>query len=465
MKGSGVVQSLKSLASKLHPQLPLSPKESQRLLTALTSSFRQQLDQAHPHRVGGEDAKANQEDAARPKLERLGVRSLHASSIDSADKHLTSVLTSPLLTRPYGSRALTLDYESAQKSLQEDPYQDPASLLEDYHENGVATIPIAALCLEKFSERLARLDDAARAKVVSETRAGSRTLYWLWNSKLHDTDGFVDDRRLMVAMVRLIIEEGYEDLLWDWLKLDVKLGSQDKKYPNEMKQAVYACRWKSRVLGEIVGSKLTTDRRRSADDALDVVFKARKINRSLPLGTWIPFAPSVLAIQKAFQRRGAPFERTDVAKFERFVEVAVSCVGLKVALQRHTKAVLTMYHPQSPSAWPYLELFRMLFAPGADSDEGARVLLRYINKPIDLKTRVYWFRSMVDVAAMLEVDGNMKERDWMISQIKRIFPDWEGRIPSALEDQYRQLGKVRQTAEAPNRDGSEETPLPFPTFT
>ena len=37
-----------SLASKIHPQLPLTPRESQQLLNLLTTSFRSHLDREHP---------------------------------------------------------------------------------------------------------------------------------------------------------------------------------------------------------------------------------------------------------------------------------------------------------------------------------------------------------------------------------------------------------------------------------
>ena len=45
---------LSTLASKIHPQLPLSPRESQQLLSLLTQSFRAHLDREHPSPPLGE---------------------------------------------------------------------------------------------------------------------------------------------------------------------------------------------------------------------------------------------------------------------------------------------------------------------------------------------------------------------------------------------------------------------------
>ena len=218
MKGSAVVQGLKSLASKLHPQLPLSPKESSRLLTALTSSFRQQLDAAHPRPVSDEKDRPKLEDGATPKT---GNHGLHSSSAALADKHLASVLTNPLLTRRDGAKKPTLDYTTAKIDLQKNPAKDPISLLEDFSDKGAATIPIAVLCLETFQKLLDNLDADKRRNQIVQTEAGKRTLLWLWKSKLYETDAFVDDKRLVEVMVPIVIEEGFENYLWEWLKLDM----------------------------------------------------------------------------------------------------------------------------------------------------------------------------------------------------------------------------------------------------
>ena len=116
------MQSLKSLVSKLHPQLPLSPKESQRLLTALTSSFRKQLDEAHPRQAQDEDV--------RPKLDRMGpvnpgYHGLHTSSVSFADKHLASVLTNPLLAKTAADEKPGVAYEKAKLELEQNPDKDP----------------------------------------------------------------------------------------------------------------------------------------------------------------------------------------------------------------------------------------------------------------------------------------------------------------------------------------------------
>ena len=215
MKGSAVFQGLKDWASKFHPQLPLNSKESQRLLTALTSSFRKQLDEAHPQPVSGEVRKENR---LKPSSPRPAAQHLHSSSVTLADRHLASVLTSPLLANHAVPRSPVLDYTSAKLTLQKNPSQDPISLLEDYHEKGVASIPLAVLCLEAFNASLASLTLERRRNAIKETKAGRRTLLWIWNSDIHETEAFLEDKRLMGLVTRLVVKEGYEELLWKWIR-------------------------------------------------------------------------------------------------------------------------------------------------------------------------------------------------------------------------------------------------------
>ncbi|KAK0914478.1 hypothetical protein LTR57_013921 [Friedmanniomyces endolithicus] len=128
MKGSTVLRSWKDWASKLHPQLPLSPKESHRLLTALTGSFRRHLDEVHP--TTAPDSKL--------KLGAVSVlttspHAIHSSAI-SADKHLASVLTNPLLNkrRPNVSTP-DQDLANAKAELLMNPAKIPVEVLEEYN--------------------------------------------------------------------------------------------------------------------------------------------------------------------------------------------------------------------------------------------------------------------------------------------------------------------------------------------
>lgn len=142
MRGSAVFRGLKSWVSALHPAAPLTPKESQRLLTALTGSFRRHLDETHPKAAASE---------VLPKLgngdsPKARPRALHSSAA-AADKHLSLILTNPLLIKKSsgGISKADQDFANAKVELQKNHAKDPISLLEEYGSQGAATVAVASM--------------------------------------------------------------------------------------------------------------------------------------------------------------------------------------------------------------------------------------------------------------------------------------------------------------------------------
>ncbi|TKA71322.1 hypothetical protein B0A55_07135 [Friedmanniomyces simplex] len=216
MKGSAVFRSLKAWASKLHHQLPLSPKESQRLLTALTGSFRRHLDEVHPRAAAD----------GKPKLglgeiSQISPRAIHSSAA-SADNHLASILTNPLLTKDRGSVSeADEDFANAKVELQTNAAKDPVLLLEEYNAKGAATLPIVRLCLQSFEESLVGLSVDKQREAVAETEPGRRTLLCLWRSGLHETKAFATGVEFLDLLSSALMREGLDNYLWEWLELDL----------------------------------------------------------------------------------------------------------------------------------------------------------------------------------------------------------------------------------------------------
>jgi len=209
MKGSAIVQSLKSLAAKFHPQLPLSQRESQRLLTALTTSFRKHLDEAHPRH----DQKVSSDSP-----DSIGngtgstARGLPSSSAALADKHLASVLTNPLLARAQSATQSLSNHDRVLAEIQADRTRDPIAILEEYHAKGAATIQIATLCLREALDRLHQISEVKQRQVeLAEAKPGKRVLYWLWNSEQYQTDEFCDDVGFQCLLMSVLDKEGSEE--------------------------------------------------------------------------------------------------------------------------------------------------------------------------------------------------------------------------------------------------------------
>ncbi|KAK5680401.1 hypothetical protein LTS10_007329 [Elasticomyces elasticus] len=217
MKGSAVFLGLKDWASKaLHPQLPLSSKESQKLLTTLTGSFRKHLDEVHPPIAG-----KSQPRQGTVKNSNASPRTPHSSAA-LADKHLSSILTSPLLSKRSGAISKAdQDFANCKIELHKNTGKDPIALLEEYDARGAATLPIAHLCLSMFEKSLKGLSHERQRRQVAEVEPGRRTLLWLWRSELHQSEGFVDRLDLIDMLTFALMREGLDKSLWDWLSLDM----------------------------------------------------------------------------------------------------------------------------------------------------------------------------------------------------------------------------------------------------
>ena len=448
MRGSGVAQSLKSLASKLHPQLPLSPKESQRLLTALTSSFRQKLDEAHPRQAHDEHAGSR---------EATGNHALHTSSVAFADRHLASVLTNPLLTKSDGATKPALNLESAKRELEQNPGRDPISVLEEYHQKGAATLLIADLCLRTFRESLSQLSVEDRRTKVESSQAGKRTLEWLWTSGLYETDEFVDDRRLMTVLINMISEEGRERYLWSWLRLDMKLG----KDPNPVRRIFHSpFRWKDFVVRNLMLLKYDGSSPESLNETLDVYLSAVDLLREIaPHSTAEPLPLSGAAraiINRIFYNRGAK-QQWDVTRYDRFIET-LDLVGIDRYWTKFQKAQLMLSHPRDASPLPMIESLKASSLAEATSKEAKiwkQFELKVKRTEVRQKVRLTRYKILAETAVQLQGLGYVGDLEWIVPRIRALFPEYARYI-----DDESSIGSClpRKTVRASRENFSQDRP-------
>jgi hypothetical protein len=203
---------LGTLVSKIHPQLPLSPRESQQLLNLLTSSFRAHLDREHPLT----SSEGNTRPARQPSISN-GHRSpspLRAtSSHASATRHIDSILNNPLFAvkpRRRGS-------ESAAVAV----LRDPIAWFINEIAAGSATLPKAAMCLEV----LGRTTNKSPAWLVDGKTPATILTEWLRTSGLDTSRQFLETctittpghgSRFLDRLVALLFAEGETTASWRW---------------------------------------------------------------------------------------------------------------------------------------------------------------------------------------------------------------------------------------------------------
>ncbi|RMZ08697.1 hypothetical protein D0864_01674 [Hortaea werneckii] len=364
MRGSTVLQGFKDWASKFHPQLPLTQRESNRLLTALTTSFRSHLDKAHP-RAAEEPSKLK--DSGNGQVPRTSSHAIHSSAA-FADKHLSSVLTD--LAGPSRRKPTTTvskedqDFANAQMELQKNPAKDPIQLLEDYENLGNASVAIARLCLEHYEKSLEGLPEDKRTDQIRQTQAGRRVLLWLWQTERYKQPQFVDDKVFIEKFVPFLLKEGWESYLWEWIELDQILAEGNNEYSG-VKKMYHRYRWKGRLLRAMVAHRLEDPGRvhRNADKALDVFLKAADLKTSSQ-ETCLRFLPLAHAGQALARALRIDMEwnlRTDPARYDRFIQCLTLFIEKGSVPVVRAAAELRLHHPTKPDGLPMYDFFQQLF--------------------------------------------------------------------------------------------------------
>lgn len=196
----------KSWASKLHPQLPLDSKESHKLLSAITHSFRKHLDEAHPP---PQDDSGSRPKALAASPSKPGAQQAQPSSANLADRHLASLFSNPA----FASSKVSRGTGPAKTSAATSPIyhgSDPILFLEQHDNQGTATLEIARSGLHAFQKSIENLSsDRVKARIL-KTRAGARTLGWLWKRNLLESDALAETPDFLRNIVSLVVQEGRE---------------------------------------------------------------------------------------------------------------------------------------------------------------------------------------------------------------------------------------------------------------
>lgn len=430
-------QSFKALAHKINNQAPLGPGESNRLLTALTSSFRKHLDEAHPSQSYDEGKRSPVKDGSEGSN-----RHKIYSSIALADHHMSSVLTNPLLVKSAKAKAVPkpeLDASTAAVELKNGT--NPFDLLESYHAKGYATIEVALSCLKQFRRSIKDLTYEDQVAKVQGEEAGKRVLSWLWNSDVLQSQAYADNVQIQDGLVWLVMMEGHEDFLWQWLESDLDLpqSSAAKGYQKHQTRQF----WKSRIIYAMVMTKLGQPHRaaRSADAALDLYFRAvQQVQHRKSAGVrekLVSTSHARIALEKALTHgSGYHYSNTSSSLYDKFVntysapEVNYTLNAQKHAYHELTRAQLNLWHPSRPSANAWYETVTRE-VPAVDGTMSVRELLR---TPQSSNGTAHNIKTFVRAARLMSMAGKHVESDRLVAIAQKYYPDSITQITQALQD-------------------------------
>jgi hypothetical protein len=322
------------------------------------------------------------------------------------------------------------NYLNAEKALENNLSKDPIALLEEYAAEGIANVPTAALCLETFRCTVESLPDAHRPKVIQTARAGQRTLAWLRSSGHDDTDDFVDNPRLANALVPFLLEECGEDFIWEWIKGDLALGSQNPSSPAfslpadqiydaeyfNVKRKLHKYRWKAYVVCALVEVRMKENENQAADAALNVILKSDTLESDQIFFHHREAQPLLRLFRSTMHHS---WKNTDSVLYDRF-SAAVARSEPNALFRDWNIAILILYHPQRPSALPVLPVFRRVFS--ADPRGHGKILLNRFTDPRYGRTQGFLYRLMIRSVALLRLEGHKKDANWVLHQTHRFFP-------------------------------------------
>lgn len=191
----------KALISKIHPQLPLNPRESQQLLSALTTSFRAQLDRQHPSQVEC-DKREQMAGGKHTAKHDCGT----SSSRHHASDYLSSLLDNPLLS----CKPSHEDATGCQSLI-----KDPTKWFENHVATGTADTGRAKQYLVAQRRKIQSVSDARRVLLMKETGAGHRVVRWIWTNQL--SKELFGDLSLVRKLVPFLFAEGHHAMILSWL--------------------------------------------------------------------------------------------------------------------------------------------------------------------------------------------------------------------------------------------------------
>ncbi|KAJ9621204.1 hypothetical protein H2203_007255 [Taxawa tesnikishii (nom. ined.)] len=339
MKNS-TAQAFRSVASKIHPQVGLTSRESQRLLNALTASFRQHLDSEHP------DVLTHSEKSIATAA---GGHAVLQSSTSSADRHLASILTNPLLARPPANKASAIAQLNNGR-------KHPIKVFEDCVSTGAATTDIAKLCLDSFRKSLTGVSPEEAQKQIQELDGGARVLRWIWANDQEETLRMTGDTVFIDNLTYFLVREKRENVIWELLTAELTGMESANQTLQSIKEAQ---KWRGVWLRALVKAEW------GKSEAMKAFLQAFETVSTAPASSSLRHLPLTPAGAYLTQRLAAvkwnePVPSAVVSLYDRFTQSVSSWDTAPNVSALYKIAKLQLNHPTNSSARAALSFIREL---------------------------------------------------------------------------------------------------------
>ncbi|KAJ5861315.1 uncharacterized protein N7529_008625 [Penicillium soppii] len=329
MKGTSIFQ-FKSWP-KIHQPLPRTPRESQQLLNALTSSFRRQLDGAYP---------ASGNNHGRP-----GPLQNPESSAHATHQHLQTILDNPLfrIVPARSHEPTTLQSVEGQRQLVE----QPMVVFDQMAAAGSVTALTINDCL-KSQLLLSKSPDHMKA-----SRAASRIVDWFWASDGASRQALLRLRSATQSLTKFMVVEEMHGTVMEWLRMlmDHDLGTENGQLADGLARQTF-----SHLLVDFVDAE--TRFGNGFDSAMEQYQRVCQLHFQ-STSSHKSRKPMLLAAGAHLSRIAMEHKPTDqqtsATVYNRFQET-VSLLSPRSLLL----ASVAICHPANPDAIPFLQFVKNL---------------------------------------------------------------------------------------------------------
>jgi len=317
-------------------------------------------------------------------------------------------------SRHASTRSDTSKIENKKSKVSGD--EDVVQLFNAHRENGTLTKPLA----------LTYLKDLDR-KNCHDTGLGEATIKWMWNE--HDRYEFPRDKDLLDQMIRHLVKEGKEDMLWNWIEQKSRktdsLGPKDRFV------------WRSDAVKSLVRAKAFASDADNLDGALESFERARRSTYSIPLAPARMTMAQLLMMPKdktgidsvdnKAEMETPKWPQTSIELWEDFFKGTDRHQDVSEPLS----VQLPLYHPGGPNAMPFLKHCRYLATK-------ENLVKNMVNRP----SVTPWIARGRHAEAVLRQQGHEKDADWLGEFIRDLHIKAE---PLRRKVQSRKAEKLART--------------------
>ncbi|CAK1368190.1 hypothetical protein CB0940_11130 [Cercospora beticola] len=301
----------------------------------------------------------------------------HLSTIGTTQRVDQFCMRKEALRRPLAVKVSYLVPDPIALEALKNNNANPLSVWQASVARGSATVTTAVQCLAAYLHTLEGMGQGDVQQKVQADETGRRLLRWLWldidrsdetkyRRHIHDA---MNHPAFLFELAYLLIEEGNEKYLWDWMQTDAKEYDDPITYTAHFSAQESKSRagghfnWRGTLLRSIIRARLHQAREYrllSADNALRDFWTAHDLRARFPSGSVQRKMSLTPAVVELCNNITVPeFRNTDPVQWDRFRMFVEYYDRYKT--QRLTKlacARLDMYHPKSPDLASAMRIVR-----------------------------------------------------------------------------------------------------------